>query len=176
MKLKPKKGFTLIELLVVVAIIGVLASIVLSSLNEARAKARDARRLSDIKTIQTALELYFLDNNEYPVSTGGTIPNNSWAHSAYPSWETLETALGTDLPEDPINNDQSWAPSNPVEGLNYTYYSGTAICPNRQGYALVYRFESRDATSDENKGVIRCNGSSFRYGGGSITVGASPRQ
>jgi len=60
------KGFTLIELLVVVAIIAVLAAISVVALNNARARARDAKRLADIKQIQTALELYFLDNDTYP--------------------------------------------------------------------------------------------------------------
>lgn len=54
-----KGGFTLIELLVVIAIIGVLASIVLASLNSARRKSRDSRRVADIKQLQLALELYF---------------------------------------------------------------------------------------------------------------------
>ncbi len=54
-----RNGFTLIELLVVIAIIGVLASIVLASLNTARRKSRDARRVTDIKQIQLALELYY---------------------------------------------------------------------------------------------------------------------
>lgn len=63
-------GFTLIELLVVIAIIGVLASIVLASLNSARRKSRDARRITDIKQIQLALELFFdAQGNAYPVST-----------------------------------------------------------------------------------------------------------
>ncbi len=53
------RGFTLIELLVVIAIIGVLASIVLASLNSARKKSRDARRITDIKQIQLALELAY---------------------------------------------------------------------------------------------------------------------
>ncbi len=52
-------GFTLIELLVVIAIIGVLASIVLASLNSARQKSRDARRIADVKQLQLALELYY---------------------------------------------------------------------------------------------------------------------
>lgn len=61
-----KSGFTLIELLVVIAIIGVLASIVLASLNNARRKSRDARRVTDIKQTQLALELYFDSVGEYP--------------------------------------------------------------------------------------------------------------
>jgi len=61
-----KQGFTLIELLVVIAIIGILSSVVLASLNSAREKSRDARRVSDIKQLQLALELYFDDNGTYP--------------------------------------------------------------------------------------------------------------
>ncbi|MBU6321765.1 MAG: type II secretion system protein [Patescibacteria group bacterium] len=62
------RGFTLIELLVVIAIIGLLSSIVLASLNTARAKARDAKRMSDLHQLQTALELYASVNNGYPVT------------------------------------------------------------------------------------------------------------
>lgn len=69
MKTKLKKNaFTLIELLVVIAIIGLLASIVLVALNSARAKARDVFRKSSLKAIQAALELYYNDNNSYPVT------------------------------------------------------------------------------------------------------------
>lgn len=68
-----KQGFTLIELLVVIAIIGVLASVVLASLNTARRKSRDARRITDLKQVQLALELYFDASGEYPFS--GVSPN-----------------------------------------------------------------------------------------------------
>lgn len=62
-----RSGFTLIELLVVIAIIGVLASIVLASLNNARKKSRDARRITDVRQIQLALELYFDgQSSKYP--------------------------------------------------------------------------------------------------------------
>ena len=72
MKKFTRKGFTLIELLVVIAIIGVLASIVLASLNTARAKSRDARRISDVKQLQLALELYFdgAGTGQYPAANG----------------------------------------------------------------------------------------------------------
>lgn len=73
--LKNKKGFTLIELLVVIAIIGVLASIVLASLNNARRKSRDARRITDVKQLQLALELYFdgAGGSTYPDPAAGCI-------------------------------------------------------------------------------------------------------
>lgn len=66
---KTMRGFTLIELLVVIAIIGLLASIVLVSLSSARRKARDARRVGDLRQIQLALELYFDDKQQYPADT-----------------------------------------------------------------------------------------------------------
>jgi general secretion pathway protein G len=65
--MRNNKGFTLIELLVVIAIIGLLSTLAVIALNSARAKSRDSKRVSDIKQLQTALELYYADNNGYPV-------------------------------------------------------------------------------------------------------------
>ena len=63
------RGFTLIELLVVIAIIGILSSVVLASLNSARQKGRDARRISDLKQLQLALELYYDASSQlYPIT------------------------------------------------------------------------------------------------------------
>ena len=77
------KGFTLIELLVVIAIIGILSSVVLASLNTARQKARDARRVSDIKNIQLALELFADDNNgNYPASIAALVTGKYIAKEA----------------------------------------------------------------------------------------------
>lgn len=61
-----KKGFTLIELLIVVAIIGLLSTLAVVALGSARVKARDSKRLADLKQVQTALELYYTDQNAYP--------------------------------------------------------------------------------------------------------------
>ncbi len=71
-KNKNKAGFSLVELLVVIAIIGVLATLAVISLQQARKSARDAKRIADIKQIQTALELYFNDWQEYPAASSVT--------------------------------------------------------------------------------------------------------
>lgn len=63
------KGFTLIELLVVIAIIGLLSTLAVVALNSARQRSRDAKRVSDIRQIQTALELAFSETSNYPVET-----------------------------------------------------------------------------------------------------------
>jgi prepilin-type N-terminal cleavage/methylation domain-containing protein len=64
-----KKGFTLIELLVVMSIIALLTSVILTSLSGVRSKARDTRRLGDVRQVATALELYRTTNGTYPIVT-----------------------------------------------------------------------------------------------------------
>ena len=61
-----KRGFTLIELLVVVSIIGVLSALLMSNFVGVRQRARDAQRKSDVKQIQSALELFRADVGSYP--------------------------------------------------------------------------------------------------------------
>jgi len=100
------KGFTLIELLVVIAIIGLLASIVLVSLNSARKKARDAKRVADIKQIQIALEMYYNDNRNYPGTNGQWMDNGCSG-----SYTDLSTVLSpkyiATVPPDPLGNSYS---------------------------------------------------------------------
>ncbi len=67
---KHNSGFTLIELLVVIAIIGILASVVLASLNSAREKSRNASYAAQLKQYQSALEMYFADHGSYPIVSG----------------------------------------------------------------------------------------------------------
>ena len=70
-----KKGFTLIELLVVIAIIAILTAIITANFTQAKAKSRDAKRVSDLAQIQLALEMAFDRCNSYPatIDTGATI-------------------------------------------------------------------------------------------------------
>ncbi len=85
-----KRGFTLIELLVVIAIIGLLSSIVFASLNTARLKARDTRRMSDLHQIQLALNLYYSDKGHYPVAGPWFL---SCEGSGAGAWANLQTEL-----------------------------------------------------------------------------------
>lgn len=109
-----EQGFTLIELLVVIAIIGLLAGIVLFSLNSTRSKSRDAKRKSDLVAIQKALELYYSDNISYP-STGGswwgvsanggsraTSGANAYIPGLVPSYISV-------LPTDPLRKTTGWS-------------------------------------------------------------------
>src|SRR3989338_117335 len=117
------RGFTLIELLVVVAIIGLLSSVVLASLNGARVKGRDARRLADVKQIQLALELYYDDNgNKYPpMSTGNFVANIVGLTPTYISV----------LPHDP--NKEAGAPGD------YQYWTNDAN--RKKGYSIRVHIE-----------------------------------
>lgn len=69
-KNQSQTGFTLIEMLVVVAIIGLLSSVVVTSLAQTRRKARDSKRIEDLSQISKALELYYGTNNGYPNTSG----------------------------------------------------------------------------------------------------------
>ncbi len=104
MKIK-KQGFTLIELLVVIAIIGLLSTLAVVALGNARTKARDAKRMSDLKQVQTALELYYTDKNAYPTGTAVSLGSGSYACLGSGGWGATGCAsayMGT-VPLDPTN-------------------------------------------------------------------------
>ncbi|MBU4331510.1 prepilin-type N-terminal cleavage/methylation domain-containing protein [Patescibacteria group bacterium] len=119
--MRKNKGFTLIELLVVIAIIGLLSTLAVVALNSARQKSRDAKRVADIKQIQTALELYYNDNNGYPVLA---------AEAAPPVMAGIMAAV----PTAPTPNDGSCTAANNAYLYNSTTNTGTscgtAPCPS----------------------------------------------
>jgi prepilin-type N-terminal cleavage/methylation domain-containing protein len=69
---KKSRGFTLIELLVVISIIGLLSSIVLASVAQARKKALVTVTAQELRQYLNAISQYMIDNNGYPLTTNGT--------------------------------------------------------------------------------------------------------
>ena len=119
MKKLNKKGFTLIELLVVIAIIGLLSTLAVVAFGNTRIKARDAKRQSDLKVLQTAIEMYVTDNGAVPgPGSAASTPEAPNAAGGDDLWDgaaitdSLEALLATympgGLPEDPSGTPREW--------------------------------------------------------------------
>ncbi|HVU75495.1 MAG TPA: prepilin-type N-terminal cleavage/methylation domain-containing protein [Candidatus Paceibacterota bacterium] len=142
---KTTKGFTLIELLVVIAIIGILSSVVLASLNSARQKGRDAKRISDVKQIQLALELYYDANGKYPA----TISTSTLVTPGYIAA----------LPQDPVGN-------TAYAYVPYALTSSAAVC---SGYHLGASLEGNSNSVLQSD----ADANGFPSGYGQCTGGAA---
>ncbi len=124
---KKKQGFTLIELLVVIAIIGLLSTLSILALNQARARARDAKRIADVKQIQTALELYYNEMGDYPAQ-GSVTPGKAIAGTNGVYLAAVPT------PPTPVDGDRCGF--DPATGYTYTM-TGTGQLGNAT-YKLEY--------------------------------------
>jgi len=115
---KIKAGFTLIELIMVVAIIGTILTVSFISFTNARQKARDTKRLSDITQIQNTLELYLRDEGRYPdaITFGSSLTGSS----------SIRVYMNN-LPQNPSPRDDGVCPNN-----DYIYTI------NESGYLLDF--------------------------------------
>jgi general secretion pathway protein G len=139
-----KKGFTLIELLVVIAIIALLSTLSVVALNSARVKSRDARRLSDIKQIRTALEMFFDNTQLYP-TTDGNLGTSSFSCLNLNGWQTTANCTGTVYMQK--------VPADPQSGKNYEY----ADTGSGTGYTIKYQIESPSTTATATPDTIGYN-------------------
>ena len=102
-RLSNRKGFTLVELLVVVAIIGVLAAIAIPRFTDATAAANGAKIQADLRTIDSAIMIYYAANNAYPSALA------SLTNSGYLATTPL-------APDGAVK----------IKGSSYSSFSGTA--------------------------------------------------
>lgn len=159
MNFKNKKtnlGFTLIELLIVISVIGILSGVVLNAINVQgiRQKSRDSQRVSDLKRIQTALELYFTDKRSYPVPSAAfvsaSINNATTGLGALIS----PTSYISQLPVDPSQGTDVFA------GCADTAY-GYSYRATASSYALIARMEIDASITSRCSAVSACTFASW---------------
>lgn len=124
--IKKKEGITLIEVLLVVAIISILSGIIVVSIGNPTADARDAKRITNLGAVQAALELYY-DNYGY------------FPKQAVPQEEPLVTSSGAGLAL-LAENFLSALPTDPKNDATYKYW----YCGTKEGskYALKAKLET----------------------------------
>lgn len=143
------EGFTLIELLVVIAIIGLLTTIGIVALNDARLKARDAKRLGDLKQLGNALELYYVGASTYPaqdVVLGDPAARVLDATGFRATPTAGEQVLMGIVPRDPQND--------AATGRVYRYSCGTPCT----AYRVTFRLErpTADYADTSGDGIVSC--------------------
>ena len=150
---KEKKAFTLIELLVVIAIIGLLSTLSIIALNSARAKARDAKRISDVKQMQVALEMYYNDMADYPatVAAGGAIASTGTVGST----TFLRVVPVPPTPVDGSTCNTAVTGKYALDSYQYVKTSGTGQIPS---YAIGFCLGS-----DVGSGTTKVTGNTILY-------------
>lgn len=141
-----ERGFTLVELIAVIAVIGILTLITALTLQTSRQKFRDAKRIADVRQIQTALEFYYADQSSYPAA-----PQSAFGTSALVSLcsnggfkaacAPTDTVYIIHMPEDPGSN-------------KYTYTQATG----GTGYAISFSLESGVGTLKKGPHIADPNG------------------
>ena len=123
-------GFTLLEVMVVVVILGILATIVVQNLAGAPEKARLTKARNDIRTLESALERYKLDNAYYPSTEQGleALVEKPTAEPAPQNWQS--GGYIKDLPEDPWGQEYRYLGPRDTNGPPKIYTLGR---DNRKG-------------------------------------------
>ncbi len=163
-----QKGFTLIELLVVIAVIGLLASIILVALNNSRTKARDARRLADLQSLSTALDLFYDKYGSYPCGklAGGSVSYDSSFQLSDANYPFLSGDLPGGICMGPAPNGTAegliWAGilnaqiKDPINDANFGYtYEVDYQTSERQQYILYTRLENNTSLMQNDGGKCR---------------------
>lgn len=137
-------GFTLIELLVVVAIIGILSALLMSNFIGVRQRARDAQRKSDLRQIQSALELYRADYGSYPTYASSTLPCGT------SSSIDQDGIIATAPPSGKSVYMQS-IPCDPLSSTGYTYSTSSS------GYSVIACLENGSDSQKDSTNKTPCS-------------------
>jgi prepilin-type N-terminal cleavage/methylation domain-containing protein len=112
---KRNQGFTIVELLIVIVVIGILALLVITTYSGIQAKARNSKRASDVKSLQTQIEAYFSQNGYYPSRTD--MNSDTW--------------LGTNMKS--LDKNAMIDPKNPTQSNDFV----AAAAANVYAYAVT---------------------------------------
>lgn len=164
MKTIHPKAFTLIELLIVVAIIAILAAIAVPNFLEAQTRSKVSRAKSDLRTVQTALESYLVDNNTYPYSesinasiwmpAGGRPRLNPSNHEV--GGLTSPIAYITTVPDDVFKHVQVDASGVPTSVIAPIYYERAGF-----GYLNGNKLTNRESLVPSDAANGRIDGASL---------------
>lgn len=156
-------GFTLIELLIAISIVAIISAVGFVSYSQTQSFARDSRRKQDLRSIQTALELYYQKNKRYPCSSFWQKSSDSdfWIQDlGCTTTEPFDKDYINFMPKDPRKDDNPLIPNN----TGYSYHMGSisGFCPgnnnSNQYYILLAGLENqKDMDSNLNKNYADCN-------------------
>lgn len=161
--MRKQVGFTIVELLVVIVVIAILAAITIVAYNGIQQRSRDAIRVSDLKGVQKALELFNVDQGRYPATPGGPTWDDHWGYLQ----ECIKAgtncgfttsnykAVASSVPNDPQDNPSTSSDSDPT--YYFGYGSGSA---GSDRYILRGRLESSSdaALTNDADGDYRAAG------------------
>jgi len=144
-KNKKNKGFTLFELLVSISIIGILTALASVAFSGAQKKARDARRVQDIKAIQTAAEQYYSQSPTYSYPT---------SYTTGAVWTPVAggTAVLESYPSDPKG--ATYGSYNCIAAFGCAGGSGYCVCANTEN-------DTGNANADANCNFVAANKTHF---------------
>lgn len=148
-------GFTLIELLIVIAIIGILSTLLMTNFIGIRQRARDAQRKSDVRQLQSALELYRADTGSYP-SPGGTNQLNSVACPTPSSFTYSGTTYMQQIPCDPLGSSYYHSGSYYYSTTGSTYTLGACL-ENTADTDSVSSFSGADSSCTTGVYYVKTN-------------------
>jgi len=146
-----KKGFTIIEILIFIAIIALLVVLAAVALNSARESYRDAKRLTDVRSVHSALELYYNEFGSYPIQEAdiGTTSSNCLSEDGF---EASSACVGDSI-------FLNFVPAETgKKGSTYHYYG------EQNDYCISFMLEKSNSTIDLDAGPNKMTSIGFESG------------